>query len=124
MGIFIFYNIHMLEKTLRRLRRKKRIRAKIFGTAQRPRLCVYRSNMHIYAQIIDDEKRVTLCSAHDLLLQTNETKTQKAIYVGKEIAKKALWLNITKVVFDRGGRLYHGRIKALADAARQEWLQF
>jgi large subunit ribosomal protein L18 len=110
----------------RRKRRHKRIRAKIFGIEKRPRLCVFRSTKHIYAQLIDDEKGHTIASANDLELKGIEkmTKIEKAKEVGKLIAKKAKEKNIEKVVFDRGGYKYHGRVKALAEGAREGGLKF
>lgn len=118
------------EKRLARLRRKKRIRKKVFGTPERPRLCIYRSLKHIYAQIIDDTKGVTLAAASTLDSEIREElkelkgKIAKAQIVGKMIAKKALEKGIKKVVFDRNGFLYHGRVKALADGAREGGLDF
>ena len=109
--------------------RKQRVRKKIFGTSIRPRLSVYRSLKHIYAQIIDDSKGITLVSASSLSPEIKEdikhtTKTECAKIVGKLLAKKALEKNIKEVVFDRNGRIYHGRIKALADSARESGLKF
>ena len=92
------------------------MRAKINGTAEVPRLCVFRSNKYIYAQIIDDEKNKTLASA--------KAELKAADKVGEEVAKKAIKQKIKKVVFDRGGYKYHGRVKALADAARSAGLKF
>ena len=134
------------EKRKKRYRRHRRVRGKVFGTAERPRLCVFRSNKHIYAQLIDDEKARTLASANDL---KNKLKTQKkkikikgkkqgeevkeiemtrklasAYEVGKLIAEKAKELKIEKVVFDRAGYKYHGRVKALAEGARAGGLKF
>lgn len=113
-------------KKQRRDRRHKRVRAKIVGTAKVPRLCVFRSLKHIYAQIIDDEKGKTLVSASDQELKQNKElkKNQKAEELGILIAKKALAKKIEKVVFDRGGYKYHGRVKALAEGARQGGLKF
>lgn len=113
----------------RRWRRHWRIRKRIFGTPERPRLAVFRSLKHIYAQIIDDTKGHTLCSASTLDKELRGklkglTKTQQAAEVGKLIAQRALALGITQVVFDRGGHKYHGRVKALADAVRQAGLSF
>jgi len=112
-----------------RKKRHKRIRKKVFGNIERPRLVVYRSLKHIYAQIIDDMKGHTLVSASTL---DNELKgkykyggnIEAAKMVGHLIAKRAVTVGIKKVVFDRGGFKYHGRIKALADAAREEGLEF
>lgn len=113
-------------KKERRKRRHKRIRAKISGTSLRPRLFVFRSNKHIWAQLIDDEKGQTLISASDFEIKSkkNKKKTEKAFEVGKIIAKKALSQGIKSVVFDRGGYKYHGRVKALAQGAREGGLKF
>ena len=109
-----------------RLRRHKRIRAKISGTAARPRLDVFRSNANIYAQIIDDENGVTLLSASTLDKEFNGYggNREAAKAVGEMIAKKAAEKGITEVVFDRGGYVYHGRVQALAEAAREGGLKF
>jgi len=117
------------EKRLARLRRKRRIRKKIFGTEERPRLCVFKSNRHIYAQMINDVEGITLAAACSLEPEVRKnTVGQKRMeiskIVGRLIAKRALERGIKKVVFDRNGFLYHGCIKALADAAREEGLQF
>ena len=107
--------------------RHERIRKTIMGTSATPRLCVFRSNTGIYAQIIDDETRTTLVSASSLdkeLKLANGSNVEAAKVVGKAIAEKATKANITKVVFDRGGYLYHGRVKALAEAARENGLEF
>ena len=108
-----------------RLRRHARVRNKISGTPERPRLNVFRSNSHIHAQIIDDTKGVTLVSASsvDMKLE-NGSNIEAAAAVGKDIAEKAKKAKIKTVVFDRGGYLYHGRVKALADAARENGLEF
>jgi large subunit ribosomal protein L18 len=115
------------EKERLRKRRHKRVRAKISGTAERPRLNVSRSIQHIYAQLIDDTEGRTLASA-STLESTLRDKTggniEAANAVGKLIAERALEKGITAVVFDRGGYRYHGRVKALADAAREGGLQF
>ena len=112
-----------------RTRRHARVRAKIEGTASRPRLCVFRSLNHIYAQVIDDSQRYTLTSASTLDPEirgemNGKAKTAKAELVGSLAAKRALEKGITQVVFDRGGYKYHGRVKALAEAARQAGLKF
>lgn len=108
-----------------RLRRHIRVRNKVSGTPERPRLSVYRSNGNIYAQIIDDVKGNTLVSASSLSLKLeNGGNIEAAQKVGAEIAKLALDKEIKAVVFDRGGYLYHGRIKALADSAREAGLEF
>lgn len=114
----------MLAKFANRLRRQLRIRAKISGSAVRPRLSVYRSNANIYAQLIDDVNGKTLCAASDLKITDKLTKSQRAAKVGEEIASKAKELKISEIVFDRGGFAYHGRVKALADAARSTGLKF
>lgn len=113
----------MLAKFAKRLRRQQRIRAKISGTAVRPRLSIYRSNANIYAQLIDDVSWTTLCSASDLKIM-EWTKTLRASQVGALIWAKAKELKIEEIVFDRGWFAYHGRVKALADAARASWLKF
>ena len=117
------------DKVRARLRRHKRVRKKIFGTPERPRLCVFRSLRHIYAQIIDDTVGRTLVAASTLSPELRgKLKTggniEAARYVGELIAKKALEKGIKKVVFDRGGYKYHGRVKALAEAARKGGLEF
>lgn len=118
----------MLKKTNKNAERKRRharVRSKVFGTADRPRLNVFRSNANISAQIIDDVKGVTLVSASSLELKLeNGGNVEAAAAVGKEVAKLAKKAKITNVVFDRGGYLYHGRVKALADAAREAGLEF
>jgi large subunit ribosomal protein L18 len=115
-----------------RTRRHKRVRAKVSGTEKRPRLCVFRSNKHIYASLIDDEKHQTLLVAGDK--EVKKIKSEKedkisgkialAYKVGELIAQKALKNKIETIVFDRGGYKYHGRVKALADGARKEGLKF
>jgi large subunit ribosomal protein L18 len=110
-------------KTMKRKRRHARVRSKISGTAQRPRLSVFRSNKAIYAQLINDDAGVTLASAHDVTTSKG-TGVERAQNVGKAIAQAAQEKNITTVVFDRGGNLYAGRIKALAEAAREAGLVF
>ena len=104
--------------------RANRTRAKIHGTAERPRLTVHFSNLHITAQVVDDDKKTTLAYATTVGAKFTGTKTEKAAKIGKEIADKAKKANITKVVFDRGSKLYAGRMSALADAARKEGLEF
>lgn len=104
--------------------RANRTRAKIHGTAERPRLSVHFSNLHITAQIIDDDKKVTLAYATTVGTKMTGTKTEKAAKIGEEIAKKAKAKKVKKVVFDRGSKLYAGRMTALADAARKEGLEF
>ena len=118
--------IKKVSKNKTRIVRHLRIRQTLSGTAERPRLNVYRSNSHIYAQIIDDVNQVTLVSASTLDKEFNGNGGNKeaAKFVGELVAKRALEKNITTVVFDRGGYLYHGRIKELADAARAAGLKF
>ena len=107
-----------------RIKRHNRIRKNLSGTAEAPRLNIYRSNTNMYAQIIDDEKGVTLVSASTLELKAKSNNTEACVKVGELIAKKALDKGITEVVFDRSGYKYHGRVKALADAAREAGLKF
>jgi len=119
--------ITKLDKNAVRKKRHARVRTKVFGTAERPRLNVFRSNKHIYVQIIDDVKAVTLVSASTLDKELNLESTgnaEAAYKVGELVAKRALEKGIKAVVFDRGGYLYHGRVKALADAAREAGLEF
>ncbi len=104
--------------------RAARTRAKIHGTAERPRLTVHFSNLHITAQIIDDDKQATLAYATTVGAKMTGTKTERAAKIGEEIAKKAKAAKVEKVVFDRGSKLYAGRMSALADAARKEGLEF
>lgn len=116
-----------LKREERRQRIKYRIRKKLKGTSERPRLCVFRSNSQIYAQIIDDTSGKTLVTASSMekaLKGFKGTKTEKSVAVGKLIAEKAKQKGIQSVVFDRNGFLYHGRVKALADAAREGGLIF
>ena len=108
-----------------RKRRHTRVRNKISGTAECPRLNVFRSNTQIFAQIIDDVKGITLASSSSVELKIkNGGNAEGADLVGKDIAEKALKAKIKNVVFDRGGYLYHGRVKALAEAARENGLEF
>lgn len=104
--------------------RTKRVRSKIKSVSDRPRLSVIRSNEHIWAQVVDDQKHMTVASASDKSISAKGTKSEKAALVGAAVAKAALANQITKVVFDRGAYRYHGRIKALAEAARKEGLEF
>lgn len=106
----------------KRERRHRKIRARVSGTAAQPRLAVFRSNKFIYAQLIDDAAAVTIAAANDM--KAKGTKMEGAVQVGKDIAKAAGAKNITKAVFDRGGFRFTGRVKALADAAREAGLQF
>jgi large subunit ribosomal protein L18 len=115
------------DKNAVRKKRHGRVRSKLAGTTQRPRLNVFRSNKHIYAQLIDDSKRITLASASTMEKELSVESTgniDAAVAVGALIAKRAIEKGITEIVFDRGGYLYHGRVKALADAARENGLQF
>lgn len=112
------------KKLLNRGLRKSRVRAKISGTAERPRLSVAISNTHVSAQLIDDVKQHTVAAATTVGTKQTGTMTEQAAVVGADIAKKAKKLKITAVVFDRNGRQYAGRLKALADAARKEGLEF
>ncbi len=110
-----------------RLRRHLRLRRRLMGTAERPRLVVFRSLKHIYAQVVDDERGVTLASASDLakgFAPDGSSKTGVAKGVGTLIAQRAQEVGITRVVFDRGGYPYHGRVKAVADGARDSGLEF
>ncbi|NPA26820.1 MAG: 50S ribosomal protein L18 [Chloroflexi bacterium] len=118
-----------LSRNEARKRRHKRVRKKVHGTPERPRLNVFRSLTHIYAQIIDDEAGTTLVSASTIdrelrPLMAGKTKTEQARLVGEKLAERALAKGITRVVFDRGGYKYFGRVKALADGARAGGLEF
>lgn len=117
----------MNSKLVQRQKIRYRIRKKVAGTAVKPRLSVFRSNAEIYAQLIDDENAVTLASASsrdkDIAAQ-KVTKVEKSKLVGAAIATKAIALGVTTAVFDRGGNLYHGRVKSVADGAREAGLQF
>ncbi len=115
-----------VDKAQRRHKISKRIRAKVLGTAERPRLAVFRSNKDIYAQLIDDTKGITLVnySSRDKDFTRNGNKVEQSTLVGQSLAKLAVALQIESVVFDRGGFLYHGRVKALADGAREGGLKF
>jgi len=119
----------LIQAQLARKRRHLRVRSRVTGTAQRPRLNVHRSLNHIYAQVIDDNRGHTLLAASTLDPSLRESlagkdKTQQAALVGKALAERAKSAGITQVVFDRGGYKYHGRVKALADASREGGLQF
>ena len=111
-------------KNVMRIKRHKKIRRTLSGNENTPRLCVYRSNAAIYAQLIDDVKGVKLASSSSLELKIKNNNLEAAKAVGKDIAEKAKKAKIKEVVFDRGGYLYHGRVKALADAARENGLEF
>ena len=121
--------INKIDKNAIRRRKHVRVRKKIAGTSSRPRLCVFRSNTNIYAQIIDDEAGKTLVSASTLDKEVkapieNGSNKEGAAAVGKKIAERALAANINEVVFDRGGYIFHGRVAALAEAAREAGLKF
>lgn len=107
-----------------RIKRHRKIRRTLSGTDVTPRLCVFRSNQAIYAQLIDDVKGVTIASSSSLELKLKNNNLEAAAAVGKDIAEKAKKAKIKTVVFDRGGYLYHGRVKALADEARENGLEF
>ena len=113
-----------MNKIERRQRIRYRIRKVVSGTAQKPRMSVFRSNKQIYVQLIDDVKAVTLASASSLNIKDKMTKTEKAKKVGAAIAEAAKAAGIESVVFDRNGYLYHGRVQTLADAAREAGLKF
>ena len=115
----------LAQKSNNQARRKNRIRAVVNGTTERPRLSVYISGLHVTAQVIDDSKQATVVYVSTVgEKKLTGTMTEKATWVGTEIAKKAKAAKVKKVVFDRNGRQYHGRVKALADAARNEGLEF
>lgn len=121
--------IKKIDKNQERLRRHTRVRKKLSGTAETPRLSVYRSTNHVYAQLIDDVKGVTLCSASTMEKAIKGkaekmTKTEAAKLVGKTVAERAVKAGVKEVVFDRGGYLYTGRVQALADGAREGGLSF
>lgn len=112
------------QKVLRRQRRHKRIRTKIKGTAEVPRLSVYKSNKSMFLQLIDDTAEKTLVSVSPQEVEGKGTKTDLGYYMGEKLAEKAKEKNIEKVVFDKGGYTFHGRVKAVADAAREKGLIF
>ena len=118
--------ISKIDRKEERQRRHVRVRTKISGTAERPRLCVYRSNNNLYVQVIDDVKAVTLASAStlDKEIKTKHSNKEAAKELGALIAKRAMEKNIKTVVFDRGGYIYHGVVKELAEAAREGGLEF
>lgn len=111
-------------KLSNKLQRQARVRSVVQGTTIRPRLSVTISNMHVSAQLIDDSTNTTIAAASTVGSKASGTMTEKAIIIGSDIAKKAKAAKISAVVFDRGSKLYHGRVKALADAARKEGLEF
>jgi len=114
----------MQSKSINRIRRKIKIRAKIFGTAQRPRISIFRSNKHVYIQLIDDNNSKTLLSVFDTKKDEKKTKTEIAKELGQDLAQKAILKNIKEAVFDRNGYKFHGRIKSFADGAREKGLKF
>lgn len=118
--------ITKINRKLERERRHRRVRRKVSGTTECPRLCVYRSNSNIYAQVIDDEKGVTIAQAStlDKAVKTKKSNKEAAKEVGTLVAKRAIEKNIKNVVYDRGGYIYHGIIKELAEAAREAGLEF
>lgn len=118
--------ITKINRKLERERRHRRVRRKVSGTAECPRLCVYRSNSNIYAQVIDDVKGVTVAQAStlDKAVKTKKSNKEAAKEVGALVAKRAIEKNIKNVVYDRGGYIYHGIIKELAEAAREAGLEF
>jgi large subunit ribosomal protein L18 len=116
--------IKRTDRKVNRLKRHRRVRVHVAGTAQRPRLAVFRSLNHLYAQLIDDANSHTLGSASTVTMKVKGNGVAQAQEVGKAIAAKAKAAGVNAVVFDRGGFLYHGRIKALADAAREAGLEF
>jgi large subunit ribosomal protein L18 len=113
-----------MQKISAKLRRTKRVRGKIEGNKSIPRLTIYRSNKYIYAQLIDDVSGKSLCGISEKNISAKGTKSEKALELGKQIAKKALEQKIKKVVFDKGSYAYHGRVKQVAEGARMEGLQF
>jgi large subunit ribosomal protein L18 len=118
-----------IDRRVARLRRHRRVRKHVVGTSERPRLNVFRSLRHIYAQVVDDSQGHTLVAASTIDPEVRTqlqglTKTEQARVVGKVLAERALSQGVKKVVFDRGGYLYHGRVKALADAARESGIEF
>jgi large subunit ribosomal protein L18 len=116
--------IKQSDRKVNRLKRHRRVRVHVAGTPERPRLAVFRSLNHLYAQLIDDEASRTVASASTVELKAKGNDVEAAVKVGQAIAAKAKAAGVNHVVFDRGGFLYHGRIKALADAAREAGLEF
>ncbi len=113
----------VLEKRVQREKRRKRLRRRIYGTAERPRLSVYRSNVHIYAQLVNDDEGNTLAAADSREVGDSENRTEAARKVGELVAQRAQDADIEEVVFDRGGNKYHGRVAALAEGARSGGLK-
>jgi large subunit ribosomal protein L18 len=116
--------LKQLDRKVARARRHRRVRVRLRGTPERPRLAVFRSLHHVYAQVIDDTAGRTLASASTLELRSGRKDLEAAAAVGRAVAAKAAAAGVSSVVFDRGGFLYHGRVKALADAAREGGLEF
>ncbi len=116
--------IKRTDRKVGRMKRHRRVRVNVAGTSERPRLAVYRSLNHLYAQVIDDGASKTVAAASTVDLKTKGNGMAEAAQVGRQIADKAKAAGVKQVVFDRGGFLYHGRIKALADAAREAGLEF
>jgi len=114
----------LANKTRKRNKIKARVRSRVFGTPEKPRLSVFRSNKQIYAQLIDDVHSNTILAASSADIEEKINKIEKATIVGKAIAEKAIQAGIDKIVFDRNGYLYHGRVKSLADGAREGGLKF
>jgi large subunit ribosomal protein L18 len=120
----IKYSKHTSEKTVNRLKKKIRIRKVINGSAEKPRLCVFRSTKHIYAQVINDDKQTTLLTVSSLSLDSKVNGKEMAKLVGQKIAEEANKKGIKQVVFDRNGFVYHGRVQCLAEGAREGGLSF
>ena len=116
--------LKQFDRKVARARRHRRVRVKVAGTGQRPRLSVYRSLHHVYAQLIDDDTGHTLASASTAQLRFGRKDVEAAAAVGRAIAERARAAGVTTAVFDRGGFLYHGRVRALAEAARSSGLEF
>lgn len=117
-------SLKQFDRRSARLKRHRRVRVRVEGTSEKPRLSVFRSLHHLYAQVIDDRSGRTLAAASTVALKSGAKDAAAAIAVGKAIAEKAAAAGVKSVVFDRGGFLYHGRVKALADAAREAGLEF
>lgn len=122
--IRIKFSKNMAEKRVKRIKNKARIRKKVDGTSERPRLAVFKSARHIYAQLVDDVKGQTVASSSTLAIEGKGKKSELAKQVGADLAKKAIAKNIKDVVFDRSGYVYHGRVKAVAEGAREAGLNF
>ncbi|MDH4281321.1 MAG: 50S ribosomal protein L18 [Myxococcales bacterium] len=114
----------MQQKLTGRARRQKRIRKKVHGTTERPRLCVFRSSKHIYAQVIDDTHGITIAQASSVAESAGGNKVEVAKSIGSAVAKACIGKGVEQVVFDRGGYRYHGRVRALAESAREAGLKF